>query len=126
MTEDLTADIQRFADAEHERQPVCSWCSLPGEGYEHRGVKFDGLTACEGDRLCSRCLSAYLRDTPLLVADVVMTGAVESVRVYDLNRNTVGWSEQHIPGCFGSPPMQVIAAEYRYRDYVRPTRRRSG
>lgn len=121
---DLTADIQAFADAEHARQPVCSWCGRPGVSYEHHGVAFDGLTACEGDRLCSRCRDTYTLNTPLLVEDIVTNGEHRSSRVYDLNRNTAAWSEEHIPGCHGEPLVQVIAAEYRYRDYQRPPRQR--
>lgn len=124
MTEDLTAAIQRYADAEHERLPACSWCGSPGEPYKHRGVKFDGLVACEGDRLCSRCVSAYLHETPLLVEERVREDLPGVL--YDLNRNTAAWSEEHIPGCRGEPPVQVIAAAYRYRDYRRLPGRHSG
>jgi hypothetical protein len=120
MTE-LTAAIQAHADAEHERQGVCSWCGKPGEPYEHNGVKFDGLTACEGDRLCSRCKDLYLVNTPLLVEDRVR--ADQPGVVYDLNPNTAAWSEKNIPGCHGEPGITPIAPQYRYADYVRPTRR---
>jgi hypothetical protein len=118
---DLTADIQAHADAEHARQGVCSWCRLPGEPYEHRGVKFDGLIACEGNRLCSRCKELYLTNTPLLIEDRVR--ADQPGVIYDLNPVTAEWSEKNIPGCHGEPGMTPIAAQYRYADYVRPTRR---
>ena len=123
MTYDLTAAIQAHADAEHERQAVCSWCGHPGEAYEHNGVRFDGLTACEGDRLCAPCRERYTRDTPLLIEDrwhPDFPGAV-----YDLNRSTAAWSEQHIPGCRGEAPVRVIAAEYRaeFADLAQPRRR---
>jgi len=121
MTDALTAAIQAYADAEHERQPVCSWCGHPGEAYEHNGVRFDGLTACEGERLCASCRERYTRDTPLLVED--RWRADQPGAVYDLNRNTAAWSGKNIPGCRGEPPVQVIAAAYRYRDYRRPGRR---
>lgn len=117
MMEDLTAAVQRVADAEHERQPVCSWCGNPGEPYEYHGVRFDGLTACEGDRLCSRCQRTYLLNTPLLVEERVRADLPG--RLYDLNPGTAAWSEQNIPGCHGEPPAPVIAAAYRYRDYRR-------
>jgi len=61
---DFIADLQRQADADHARQSVCSWCGRPGEPYEHNGVRFDGLTACQGDRLCKRCSDSYLENTP--------------------------------------------------------------
>lgn len=117
------AELQRYADADHERQPVCSWCHHPGIPYEYNGVRFDGLTGCQGDRLCPKCTTSYLENTPLLVAEVVVTSSVESTRIYDLNPNTRDWSEKNIPGCYGEPPVQAIAAEYRYADY-RPPRRR--
>jgi hypothetical protein len=120
VTDDLTADIQAHADAEHARQPACSWCGHPGEPYEHRGVHFDGLTACEGDRLCKSCLETYSRNTPLLVED--RWRADQPGAVYDLNANTAAWSEKNIPGCRGEPPVQVIAGAYRYRDW-HPLRR---
>jgi hypothetical protein len=116
------AQLQAFADADHARQPVCSWCGRSGEPYEYKGVRFDGLTACEGDRLCGRCLDAYSRDTPLLVEErwtPELPGAV-----YDLNRKTAAWSEKNIPGCRGEPPVQVIAGAYRYRDWHPPRRTR--
>jgi len=118
----LTEDIQAAADADHARQPVCSWCGCPGEPYEYRGVRFDGLTACEGNRLCKRCRALYSASTPLLVEDrwrADLPGAV-----YDLNRNTAAWSEEHIPGCRGEPPVRVIAAAYRYRDWHAGNRRK--
>lgn len=119
--DDLTAALQRIADEDHARQGTCSWCRQPGEPYEHNGVRFDGLVACQGDRLCSRCTDSYLKNTPLLVED--RWRADLPGRVYDLNPNTWDWSEEHVPGCFGEPPAQCIAAEYRYKDYVRPGRR---
>lgn len=57
---DLTAAIQEHADAEHARQPACSHCGHGGEPYEHRGVKFDGLHAYRGERLCLRCSDAQM------------------------------------------------------------------
>jgi hypothetical protein len=111
MSDDLSAAIQAHADAEHERQGVCSWCRAPGEAYEHNGIRFDGLTACQGERLCSRCTDLYLANTPLLIAatDHGVT------RVYDINPNTATEETE--------PPAQAIAAAYRYADYVRPVRR---
>ena len=120
------AELQRIADEDHARQPHCSWCGKPGIPYEYNGVRFDGLTACQGDRLCKRCTDSYLANTPLLVEDVVWTGAVRSSRVYDLNPRTWDWSEKNIPGCYGQPPVQAIAVEYRaeYADYHAPKRGR--
>jgi hypothetical protein len=117
---DIDAQIQAHADAEHARQGVCSWCGLPGVPYEHRGIKFDGLIACQGDRLCSRCKELYLAGTPLLIEDRVR--ADEPGVVYDLNPNTAGWSEKNIPGCHGEPGVTPIAAAYRYADWRPPTR----
>lgn len=117
---DLDAAVQAYADAEHARQGVCSWCRLPGEPYEHNGIRFDGLIACQGDRLCPRCTDLYLANTPLLIED--RCRADQPGRVYDLNPNTAEWSEKNIPGCHGEPPMTAIAAAYRYADW-RPTRR---
>lgn len=123
---DFTAALQRYADEDHARQPACSWCRRPGTPYEHHGVRFDGLVACEGDRLCSRCADSYLSSTPLLVEEIMWAGLVRSSRVYDLNPNTWDWSEENIPGCYGQPPVRAIAVEHRpeYADYVRPSRRR--
>jgi hypothetical protein len=108
---ELTAQIQAAADAEHARQGACSWCGLPGESYEHNGVLFDGLTACEGDRLCGKCKDRYLAGTPLLIAatDHGVT------RVYDINPSTATEETE--------PPAQAIAAAYRYADWRPPTRR---
>jgi hypothetical protein len=117
---DLAAVIQAHADAEHARQPACSWCRLPGEPYEHRGVRFDGLTACQGERLCRRCTELYLANTPLLIEDRVR--ADQPGVIYDLNPNTAQWSGENIPGCRGEPPVAAIAAAYRYADW-RPSRR---
>lgn len=36
---------------------TCRWCNQPGQPYEYRGRKFDGLHDNRGERLCSRCLS---------------------------------------------------------------------
>jgi len=120
---DLTAGIQAYADAEHARQPACSWCGKPGVPYEHNAVRFDGLTACSGDRLCSACTGLYLESTPLLVEAKLPMHADKPGVVYDLNLNTAAWSEENIPGCRGEPPLTAIAAQYRYKDYVRPGRR---
>lgn len=119
--DDLTAALQRIADEDHARQPRCSQCRQPGEPYEHNGVRFDGLTACQHDRLCSRCTDSYLKNTPLLVEDrwrASLPGCV-----YDLNPNTWDWSEENIPGCRGEPPVQAIAGAYRYKDWSPPRRR---
>lgn len=89
--DDLTAAIQKSADEDHARQPVCSWCGKPGEPYEHRGVRFDGLTACQGERLCKRCTDSYLANTPLLILEFNYAEP-DTGRVHwferDLNRNT--------------------------------------
>ena len=122
MSTDFTAALQRYADEDHARQPTCSWCGRPGEPYEHNGVRYDGLTSCQGDRLCKGCTDRYLEGTPLLVEDRWHPDFPG--RVYDLNRNTAAWSEENIPGCHGEPPVQCIAAEYRYADYRRPSRRK--
>jgi len=120
----LIAAIQAYADADHARQPCCSWCGLAGEPYEHNGVRFDGLTACQGERLCARCTTSYLENTPLLVEDRVSPDAPGVL--YDLNPNTWDWSEKNIPGCRGEPPVRAIAVQYRaeYTDVdVRALRR---
>jgi hypothetical protein len=114
----LTEEIQSHADADHERQPVCTWCSRPGQPYEHRGVRFDGLTACQGERLCAGCTDRYLAGTPLLVLDKV--NDLDPGVLYDLNRATAAWSEQNVPGCRGEAPVQAVAAAYRYADYAPP------
>jgi hypothetical protein len=118
--DDLTAAIQRSADADHARQAVCSWCGKPGEPYEHNSIRFDGLTACQGDRLCKRCTGRYLEGTPLLVEDrwrADLPGVL-----YDLNPATAAWSEENIPGCRGEAPVAAIAAAYRYADWRPPGR----
>jgi hypothetical protein len=120
---ELTDQLQAVADADHARQSVCTWCNKPGQPYEHRGIRFDGLTACQGERLCAGCTDRYLRDTPLLVEDRLRPDLPGVV--YDLNRNTAAWSEQNVPGCRGEAPVQAIAAAYRYRDYVPPGRKRA-
>jgi hypothetical protein len=119
---DLTADIQAYADAEHARQPHCSWCGHAGEPFERNGVKFDGLTACEGDRLCGACTDRYLRNAPRLVRDCLTPD--DPGVIYDLNPLTAEWSEKNIPGCQGEAPARAIAVPYRpeYADYVRPKR----
>jgi len=109
----LTAAIQGIADADHARQPRCSWCGRAGEPYEHNGVRFDGLTACQGERLCSKCTAAYLANTPLLVTEIKTAGDPASARLYDLNPSTWDWSEKNIPGCYGEPPVRAIAVQYR-------------
>jgi hypothetical protein len=126
VTDDLTAGIQAYADAEHRRCPQCSWCGHAGVPFEHNGVRFDGLTPCQGDRLCSRCTDRYLRNAPLLVLEK-RTPDDPGV-LYDLNPLTWEWSEKNIPGCRGEPPVRAIAAAYRpeYADYVPPERRRRG
>lgn len=110
--DERATDIQAAADANHARQPVCSWCGCPGGPYEYRGVRFDGLTACEGDRLCAMCRDRYLRATPLLIEDRLQADVPGAI--YDLNPGTAAWSERNIPGCRGEPPVQVIAVAYRY------------
>ena len=122
---DLTAAIQRIADEDHARQPVCSWCGRPGVPFEHNGVRFDGLTPCQGDRLCSRCTDRYLRNAPLLVRE--SRTPEEPGLLYDLNPLTAEWSEKNIPGCRGEPPVRAIAVAYRaeYADlHARPGRGR--
>lgn len=122
MTDEFTAGIQAYADAEHARQPHCSWCGHAGEPYERNGVRFDGLTACQGERLCSRCTGRYLRNAPLLVRDSLSPDGPGAI--YDLNPLTAAWSEKNVPGCRGEPPVQAIAVAYRpeYADYVPPRR----
>lgn len=119
---EFIAGLQKIADEDHARQSRCSWCGRAGEPYEHNGVKFDGLVACSGDRLCSKCVDTYMTNTPRLVTEVDFWGEA----VYDLNPNTWEWSEKNIPGCKGEPPARAIAVQYRleYMDYVRPSRRR--
>jgi hypothetical protein len=119
---EFIAGLQKIADADHARQSTCSWCRKPGTPYEHNGVKFDGLVACSGDRLCSACVDTYMTNTPRLVLSCITPD--DPGVLYDLNPNTWEWSEKNIPGCKGEPPIQCIAPEYRYRDYVRPSRRR--
>jgi hypothetical protein len=85
------ASLQRYADAEHARQPVCSWDGRPGIPYEYNGIKWDGLTACSGDRLCSRCVDSYLENTPRLMLEFNYVEAdTGNVHWYerDLNRKT--------------------------------------
>jgi hypothetical protein len=122
MTDNLTAGIQRYADAEHARQPHCSWCGHAGEPYERNGVRFDGLTACQGERLCPRCTDRYLRNAPLLVMDCLP--GQRHGPLYDLNPLTAAWSEKNVPGCLGEPPVTAIAVACRaeYADYVPPKR----
>lgn len=119
----FTAALQKIADEDHARQPHCSWCGRAGEPYEHNGVRFYGLTACEGNRLCSKCTDSHLANTPLLVTETDHLGEA----TYDLNPNTWEWSEKNIPGCRGEPPVRAIAVAYRreYMDYVRPARRKA-
>jgi hypothetical protein len=110
--DDLTKAIQASADADHARQGVCGWCRRPGEPYEHRGVRFDGLTACSGDRLCAACRDRYLESTPLLIAET----DYGVTRVYDINPNTQTEETE--------PPVRAIAAAYRYADYRKPASRK--
>jgi hypothetical protein len=119
---EFMAKLQEVADAEHARQPVCAWCSRAGEPYEHNGIRFDGLTAFHGERLCPACVDRGMANMPLLVRDCVH--ADEAGVLYDLNSHTAEWSEKNIPGCRGEPGVTPIAAEYRYTDDVRPSRRR--
>jgi hypothetical protein len=118
-----TAQLQRYADEDHDRQPVCSWCRKPGEPYEYRGVRFDGLTACEGDRLCPPCTDRYLDSTPRLAREC--RTADDPGVLYDLNPATWAWSEQNIPGCRGEPPVRAIAVAYRAEYADLPPRRRA-
>jgi len=120
---EFIAELQKTADEDHARQGTCSWCGKPGEPYEYNGVRFDGLTACQHDRLCKRCTDSYLENTPLLVRDCL--AADDPGRIYDLNPKTWDWSEENISGCFGQPPVRAIAVAYRseYADYVRPGQR---
>lgn len=87
---EFVAGLQKIADADHARQSTCSWCRKPGTPFEHNGVRFDGLVACSGDRLCSRCSDSYLENTPLLVLEFNYIGADDRVHwmEYDLNRKT--------------------------------------
>jgi hypothetical protein len=107
---ELTATLQALADADHARQPACSRCGKAGEPYEHRGVRFDGLHAVHGERLCTACTEQHLQQTPLLVTEVSHGQA----RTYDLNPATATEETE--------PPVQAIAAAYRYADW-RPPRR---
>jgi hypothetical protein len=120
------AALQKIADADHARQPVCSWCGKPGTPFEHNGVRFDGLVACQGDRLCSRCTDSYLENTPLLVREC--RTADDPGVLYDLNPVTWEWSEKNIPGCRGEPPVRAIAVANRpeYADYAPGARPRRG
>jgi hypothetical protein len=111
---DLTAAVQRYADAEHARQPVCSRCGAAGEPYEHRGVRFDGLTAVRGERLCGPCTGACLKSTPVLVEERIRPDVPGPV--YDINPDTA--TEET------GPPVRAVAAAYRYRDWRPPGRRR--
>jgi hypothetical protein len=119
------AALQKIADADHARQPRCSWCGKPGTPYEHNGVRFDGLVACQGDRLCSRCTDSYLENTPLLVREC--RTAYDPGVLYDLNDSMAAWSEENVPGCRGEVPVRAIAVQYRpeYSGYARPRRGRS-
>jgi hypothetical protein len=120
--DDLTASLQRYADEDHARQPACSWCRHAGVPYEHKGVRFDGLTACEGLRLCSSCTGIYLDNTPRLIR--VSRDQEDPGVLYDMNDKTAAWSEENIPGCRGEVPMTAIAAAYRYKDWPPASRRR--
>src|SRR5260370_37463460 len=51
----LADSIQAAADADHARAPRCTWCGRAGRPYEYKGVKFDGLTDFQGERLCPAC-----------------------------------------------------------------------
>ena len=84
------ASLQKYADADHARQPRCSWCGRAGEPYEHNGVRFDGLTACRGERLCKRCTDSYLENSPLLILELNYIDTDGHVHwfEYDLNRKT--------------------------------------
>jgi hypothetical protein len=68
---DLAVQLQQIADADHARQPLCSGCGRGGTPYEHNGVRFDGLHAHRGDRVCSLCLRARADDegVDILVTD---------------------------------------------------------
>jgi hypothetical protein len=116
---EFIAALQKTADEDHARQPVCSWCGKPGTPYEHNGVRFDGLVPCSGDRLCSACSDTYLNNMPCLVLEKRSPG--DPGVLYDLNPNTWEWSEKNIPGCRGEPPVRAIAVAYRpeYTDYAR-------
>jgi hypothetical protein len=119
---EFTAALQRYADEDHARQPNCSWCGKPGTPYEHNGIRFDGLTACQGERLCGSCTDRYLAGAPLLILSKVNES--DPGVLYDLNDKTAAWSEQNIPGCRGEVPATAIAAAYRYADWPPPGRRR--
>jgi hypothetical protein len=87
---EFIAGLQRIADADHARQPVCSWCGRAGEPYEHNGVRFDGLVACQGDRLCKGCTDSYLENTPRLILEFNYIDADGNVHWFerDLNART--------------------------------------
>lgn len=38
----------------------CDHCNQPGEPYVYRDIRFDGLIANRGERLCSRCADRAL------------------------------------------------------------------
>jgi hypothetical protein len=111
---EFTAALQRYADEDHARQPNCSWCGKPGEPYEHHGIRFDGLVANRGERLCPACCDLAMAETPLLVR--FCRDGCDPGRVYDLNPNTATEETE--------PPVTAIAAAYRYRDWPPPGRRR--
>jgi hypothetical protein len=109
---ELAEAVQAHADAEHARQPACTVCGCAGVPYEHRGIRFDGLTACRGDRLCPACVDSYLKETPLLITEIDHGVS----RTYDINPNTATEETE--------PPVRAIAAAYRYADWSPPGRRR--
>jgi hypothetical protein len=39
-----------------DRQGRCDHCGRPGEPYVYREIRFDGLHADRGERLCTMCL----------------------------------------------------------------------
>jgi len=71
MNDDLTVKIQASVDAEHARQPRCEGCARPGVPYEYNGVRFDGLIAHRGQRLCPACSQVLSDDegVDILVVD---------------------------------------------------------
>jgi hypothetical protein len=48
----------------------CTWCGRPGQHYTYRGIRFDGLVAVKGERLCPACRDISAADgVNILVID---------------------------------------------------------
>lgn len=68
--EALTRALQVIADADHARAPYCAWCGKRGTPYSYRGIRYDGLTAVRGNRLCSSCTEESInRDGVNIIID---------------------------------------------------------